>query len=105
MTIKGAKDVKVNSVNPLYLIFNNGYFEEINERKYFTLVLTNEIKEKIKRYEELWSKMKDLIRLVIKNSDGYHKKKYMRIKFNSDYELPVNKTIEILTIAIVVAVS
>ena len=32
-------------------------------------------------------------------------KKYMRIKFNSDYELPVNKTIEILTIAIVVAVS
>ena len=78
MTIKGAKDVKVNSVNPLYLIFNkvNGYFEEINERKYFTLVLTNESKEKIKRYEELWSKMKDLIRLVIKNSDGYHKKIY-----------------------------
>ena len=78
MTIKGAKDVKVNSVNPLCLIFNkvNGYFEEINERKYFTLVLTNESKEKIKRYEELWSKMKDLIRLVIKNSDGYHKKIY-----------------------------
>ena len=78
MTIKGAKDVKVNSVNPLYLIFNkvNGYFEEINERKYFTLVLTNESKDKIKRYEELWSKMKDLIRLVIKNSDGYHKKIY-----------------------------
>ena len=32
-------------------------------------------------------------------------KKYMKIKFNSDYELPLNKTIEILTIAIVVAVS
>ena len=78
MTIKGAKDVKVNSVNPLYLIFKkvNGYFEEINEHKYFTLVLTNESKEKIKRYEELWSKMKDLIRSVIKNSDGYHKKIY-----------------------------
>ena len=78
MTIKGAKNVKVNSVNPLYLIFNkvNGYFEEINEHKYFTLVLTNESKEKIKRYEELWSKMKDLIRSVIKNSDGYHKKIY-----------------------------
>ena len=32
-------------------------------------------------------------------------KKYMKIKFNSDYELPLNKTIEILTIAIVVTVS
>ena len=39
MTIKDWKYVKINSVNPLYLIFNkvNGYFEEINE--------TNELKE------------------------------------------------------------
>ena len=27
----------------------NGYFEEINENKYLTLVLTNESKEKIKK--------------------------------------------------------
>ena len=30
----------------------NGYFEEINENKYLTLVPTNENKEKIKKYEE-----------------------------------------------------
>ena len=47
--------VKVYSVNPLYLIFRyvNGYFEEINENRYLTLVLANESKEKIKKYEEL----------------------------------------------------
>ena len=28
------------------------------------LVPTNESKEKIKKYEELWSKIKDLIRLI-----------------------------------------
>ena len=41
------KYVKINSVNPLYLIFSevNGYFEEINGNKYFSLVSTNESKE------------------------------------------------------------
>ena len=49
VTIKGLKYGKINSVNPLYLIFNkvNEYFEEINENKYFRLVPTNESKEKI----------------------------------------------------------
>ena len=32
--IKDSKYVKINSVNPLYLIFKvNGYFEEINGNK------------------------------------------------------------------------
>ena len=41
--IKDLKYVKINSVNPLYLIFNkeNGYFEEINGNKYLTLVPAN----------------------------------------------------------------
>ena len=39
VTIKDLKYVKINSVSPLYLIFNkvNGYFEEINGNKYLTL--------------------------------------------------------------------
>ena len=50
LTIKGSKYVKINSVNPFYLIFNkaNGYFEEINGSKYLTLVPTNKSKEIIK---------------------------------------------------------
>ena len=49
VTIKDSKYVKINSVNPLYLSFNkvNGYFKEINENKYLTLVSTNGSKEKI----------------------------------------------------------
>ena len=44
------KDLIIHSVNPLYLIFGNvnGYFEEINWKKYLILVPTNESKEKIK---------------------------------------------------------
>ena len=106
MTIRDLKYLKINSVNPLYLIvFNNvitdGYFEEINKSKYLTLVPTNETKEKIKKYEELWSKIRYLIRSRAKNSEDYDEN-YMKIKFNSDDELPLNKTIEIPIMIIVV---
>ena len=51
-----------------------------------------EKKKKIK-IEELGSKIKDLIRSIIKRLDGYDEK-YMKIKFNSDDELPPNEKIE-----------
>ena len=39
VTIKDTKFVKINSVNPLYLIFSNmdGYSEEDNRNKYLTV--------------------------------------------------------------------
>ena len=68
----------------------NGYFEEINKNKYL-----------IKRYEEMWSKIRDLISPVTKNSNEIGER-YMKIKFNSDDELPLNKTIEIRNMTIVI---
>ena len=58
-------NVAVISVNPLYLIINkiNGYFEEINRNIYLTIAPIIEIKEITKKYEVLWSKIKELIRL------------------------------------------
>ena len=80
----------------------NRYFEENNiNNKYLTLVPTNENKEKIKIYEELSIKNRDLIRSITKISDDYDEK-YMKIKFNLDNELPLNKTIEIRTMITVV---
>ena len=64
------------------------------------LVPTNESKEKIKKYEELWSKIKDLIRSITKNLDDYDGN-YMKIKFNSDDKLHLNKTIEFSSMIIV----
>ena len=55
-TIKVLTYVNIFRVNPLYLIFCkiNGFFEEINEIKYLTLVPSNESKEKNEKYKELW---------------------------------------------------
>ena len=73
VTIK--KDLKLYIVNPLYFIFEqvNGYFEEINGNKYLMLAPINESKEKIKKYEELWIKIRDLNRTMTKSSDDYDK--------------------------------
>ena len=66
MRIKDSKFVKINNVNPLYLFINkaNRNFEEINKSNYLTLIPTNESKEKIRKYEELLSKIRDLIRSI-----------------------------------------
>ena len=60
-------------------------------------------KRNLKKYGELWSKITDLIRSIIKNSDDYNKR-YMKIKFTSDDKLPLNKTVEISIMTIVVRV-
>ena len=72
----------------------NGYSEEINGNKYLTLVPTNESKNIMERYEELWSKIRDLFRSITNNSDDSDEK-YMKTKLNLDGDLPLNKTLEI----------
>ena len=86
MTVKAL----INNANPLYLIINkiNWYIEESNENKYLTLVLTDESKYTLKKYEELWNKIRDLIRSITNNSDNYSKNN-MKIKLNSDDDLPL----------------
>ena len=81
--IKDSKYAEIYSVNPRYLIFKNvcGCFEKINKSKYLTLVPTNKSQEKIKKYKEMWSKIRDLIRSITKTSDDYGKK-CIKIKFN-----------------------
>ena len=107
MTIKDLKDVKIDNVNPLFLIFSkvNRYFEEINKNKYLMLVPTNKKNTKNKKkYEKLWNKIRDLIRSMTENSVDYDKR-YMPIKFNSDCELPLIKTMEITSMIIVARVA
>ena len=100
--MKNLRYVKINSVNPLRLMLSkvNGYFREINKNKYLTLVPTNESKEIIKKYEELWRKIRDLIISITKNSNHYNEK-YIKIKFISEDELHLNKNIDIRRMIII----
>ena len=66
-----------------------------------TLVSTDENKDKLKIYQELWNKIRYLIKSITINSDNYDKK-HMKIKFNSDDDLPLKKMVELQNMVIVV---
>ena len=55
----------------------------------------------LKKYEEMWSKIKDLISSITNTSHDYDEK-YIKIKFNSDSDLPLNKTLKLYNRVIVV---
>ena len=77
MTVKKLNFAKINSASTLYLITNkvNGYIEESNGNKYSHLVRTgDEIKDTLKRYEEIRNKIRNLIRSKTNNSDNYDEK-------------------------------
>ena len=55
-----------------------------------SLVPTDESKDLLRKYKELWNKIKDFIRSITNNSDKYDEK-CMKIKFNSDDNLSLKK--------------
>ena len=65
------------------------------------LISTDKNKDTLKKYTELWDKIKDLIRSVTNTSDDYDEK-YKKIRFNSDDNLPLNKILKLHNLTIVV---
>ena len=61
-----------------------------------SLVPTDESKDLLRKYKELWHKIKDLIRSITNNSDKYDEK-CMKIKFNSDDNLSLKKCQSFIT--------
>ena len=105
---KNIDYVKIKRVNPLYLILSemDGHFEEKNGNKYFILDSTNKGKEVLKKYAELWDGIKNYIECnsieKINNKLGEYGKAFTKIKFNSGDNLPLNKTLKLHNIAIII---
>ena len=95
--------MNINSVNPLYLgiTHSNGYSEEKGVNKYLVFDSTDENKELLKKYNDVFNGIRDKIKEINSNECDYEKD-YMKIKFNSDDDLPVNKSLEfhLMTITI-----
>ena len=84
----------VNSVNLLYLMINRikGHFEEIDGDKY--LIINSENGDIMQKYQGVFDGIKEIINKIndygqpIKYDDNY-----MKIKFNTDDNIPINKII------------
>ena len=74
--VKYLSYATINSVNPIYLIIDkiNEHIQGSNGNKHLALVPTDESKDTLKDYEELWNKIIDLIRSITNNSDKYDEK-------------------------------
>ena len=80
----------VNSVNPLYLMIEriDGFIEEKNGDKYLNISVTGRNKEVSRKYSEVWNEIKDCIEKINDSEVGKYDKDYMKIKFNSDDNIP-----------------
>ena len=96
--------MNINRANPLYLgiTHENGYIEEKGANKYLVVNSTDENKELLKNYDDVFNGIRDKIREIINNECDYEKD-YMKIKFNSDDDLPLNKSLKfrLMTITII----
>ena len=75
-------------MNHLYLPVDhvNRYTEERGFNKYLVFNSTEENKELLKKYNDVFNRIRDKIKEVSSDECGYEKD-YMKIKFNSDDNL------------------
>ena len=88
----------------MYLIIGkvDGHIEEKNESKYLVFDSTDENKEVLKKYTELWDGIKNEIETKNGDKKGEHVKDFMKIKFNTDDNLPLNKPLKLHLLTIIV---
>ena len=103
---------KIYSVNPLDLLIDHAkqYIEDLNSlylnidpasryikekdvNKCLVFDSTDENKELLKKYIDVWNGIKNKIKDV-DDSEFDYEKEYMKIKFNSDDNLPLNKPLK-----------
>ena len=89
-----------NIYSVLYLIIDqaSGYIEEKGVNKYLVfnsteLHSTDENKELLKKYNDVFNGIRNKIKKISGNECDYEKY-YMKIKFNSDDDLPLNKQLK-----------
>ena len=104
ITIKKIDDYEnIYSVNPLYLIIAHasGYIEEKGVNKYLVFDSTDENKELLKKYNDVWNGIKNKIEEVSSGECDYEKD-YMKIKFNSDNNLSLKKPLKFHNVTIII---
>ena len=104
ITIKKIDDYEsIYSVNPLYLIVDHAsrYIEEKEVNKYFIFDSTDENKELLKKYNDVFNGIRNKIKKISGDECDYEKD-YMKIKFNSDDDLPLNKQLKFHNVTITI---
>ena len=89
----------------LYLFLNDvdGYIDENHGIKYLVFASTDKSKEALKNYKKLWEETKRQIEVINDDEPIEYRKDFMKIRFESDNDLPLDKTFNIVDMIIVTA--
>ena len=100
------EEYKINSVNPLYLLIYkiDRFTEEKGGNKYLNITLTDNNDEVLKKYIEVLSGINSGIEKINNNKSEEYEKDYMKIKFDSDDKLPLNKQVICLSVTIAIVI-
>ena len=104
ITIKKIDDYEnIYSVNTLYLTITHasGYIEEKGVNKYLVFDSTDENKELLKKYNDVFNGIRNKIKKISGDECDYEKD-YMKVKFNSDDNLPLNKPLKFHSMTITI---
>ena len=97
-------EYNIDSVNPLYLIIKEleGYVEKNNDNKYLTIALTDNNNQVLVDYAKVWNRILEQIKKINNGKIKEWGKDYMKIKFNSDDDIPLNKVLDFRDVTIVI---
>ena len=84
----------------LFLYDVDGYIGENDGNKYLVFASADKSKEALRNYKKLWGETKGQIKVI--NDDGpiEYRKEFMKIKFESDDDFPLDKILIILDMII-----
>ena len=70
------------------------YIEEKNGNKYLIFDSLDENKQLLKKYVNVWDGINNKTKTINGGKENDYEKDYMKIKFNSDDDLPLNKQLK-----------
>ena len=105
ITIKKIGDCEnIYSVNPLYLIIGkvDGHIEEKNGSKYLVFDSTDENRQVLKNTQNFGLVLRNEIKTINEGKEGEYGKDFMKIMFDTDDNLLINKPLKLRMLAIIV---
>ena len=73
-----------------------------NGNKYLIFDSVDENKEVLKKYADVWDGIKNKIKVINGSKESDYGKDYIKIKFNSDDDLPLNKPLNFHAMTIII---
>ena len=80
----------------------DGFIAEKEGDKYLNIALTDKNSEVLRKYSEVWNGIKDCTRKINNSELEEYDKYYMKIKFNSQDDIPLNKQLYFPTITVII---